>query len=107
MYQNRINKIYKINVLHETFIMTDCQNFKNFEIRLSLSQYTTKIYKQCDVQGSQEFSPIHLLKVFNTRNKLNYNLRHASYFGVPLINFIYNGTESILIFGIQNLEYTV
>ena len=25
-------------------------------------------------------------KVFNTRNKLNYNLRHTSHFDVPLLN---------------------
>ena len=31
---------------------------------------------------------------FITRNKLNYNMYHASHFDVPLVNPVYNGTES-------------
>ena len=34
--------------------------------------------------------------VFNTRNKLHYNLRHASRFDMPLVNI---GTEIILLLG--------
>ena len=41
---------------------------------------------------------------FNTRNKLNYNMCHALHFDVPLVNYIYNGTESIS--GTQTLECT-
>ena len=37
--------------------------------------------------------------VFNARKELNYNLLYASNFVVPLLNSVYNGTESILFMG--------
>ena len=38
--------------------------------------------------------------VFNTRNKLNYNVRHASKFDVPQLNSVYKGNEPA--YAIQN-----
>ena len=48
-------------------------------------------------------APVNFSNVFNTRNKLNYNLRHVSHFDVPIVNIVYNGTESI--YGVQSLGY--
>ena len=48
-------------------------------------------------QGS--LAPVIFVSVFGTRNKLNYNLHHVSQSDVPLINSIYNGTESISFLG--------
>lgn len=39
------------------------------------------------------------VSVFDTRNKLNYNLHHVSHSDVPLINSVYIGTESISFLG--------
>ena len=42
------------------------------------------------------FTPDIFSNAFTAINKLNYNLRHVWHFDVPLVNYGYNGTESIL-----------
>ena len=51
------------------------------------------------------FDPRHFSNVCNIRNKVNYNLLHASNFDLHLVNSFYNGTESISFLGPQNLRY--
>ena len=36
---------------------------------------------------------------FNARNNMNYNQRHFSNFTLPLVSFVYNGTETISFLG--------
>ena len=36
---------------------------------------------------------------FTPRNQPNYNLRHITCFKIPLVNSVYNGTESIAFLG--------
>ena len=50
-------------------------------------------------QVTKDLVPDIFPSVFNSRNKLHYNLRHASRFDMPLVNSVYIGTEIILLLG--------
>ena len=58
-----------------------------------VSECTTKIHEMSNV--TKVWPQTFFSSIFNTRNKLNYNLRHASYFHVPLVTSVYNGTKII------------
>ena len=79
----------------KSFILNDKQS--TFKVNKSVSIHNrnlqtqaTEMFKVTKVLALDIFS-----NVFNTRNKLNYNLCHASHFDVLLVNSVYNGTESI------------
>ena len=58
--------------------------------------------KSIPIHGQDIFDRRHFFECFNLRNKLNYNLHHASYFDVPQASSSYNETESISFLGTQN-----
>ena len=54
----------------------------------------TEMYKT-----TKGLSPKVFTNTFTPSNKLNYNLHHITCFKLPLVNSVYNGTESIAFLG--------
>ena len=78
------------------FIMTKNQHFKNCLTRINLFRYTIHI---CKISQQKGLSPKVFTNIFTPRNQPNYNLRHITCFKMPLVNFVYNETESIAFLG--------
>ena len=78
------------------FIMTKNQHFKNCLTRINLFRYTIHI---CKISQQKGLSPKVFTNIFTPRNQPNYNLPHITCFKMPLVNFVYNETESIAFLG--------
>ena len=103
-HSRRLNK--KINTLHERCLPIICNDKQSTFQKLLDKDKSVSIHNRNAqtlatemFKVSKDLAPDIFLTAFSTRNKLNYNLCHASHFDVPLVYAVYNGTKSISFLG--------
>ena len=97
---NRINKLHErcLRVIYNDKKLI-FQKLLDKDKSVSINSRSLQVLAREMYKEIKRLSPKVFTNTFTPRNQPNYNLRHITCFKMPLVNSVYNGTESIVFLG--------